>query len=177
MLLLLDVAEHKFLRGSCFPEKPVHSILYRARANEIVGFEGSAQWLTHGSNRADREGAMCAMQDSNIFCGKRTVCPHSRERPRTVDHLATQCEKLLYLDYTRRHNEVVRVLHRFMCTKYGMRRGRRMKGHVFEPLVANEHVEIRFDMRVRTDTKIAANRPDLQVWDKKDGRYSLLKWA
>ena len=86
---------------------------------------------------------------------------------RSVDHLASQCEKLVHIEYTRRHSEIVRVLHGFLCTKYGLRRSKRMKGYVVEPIVSNANVEIRFDTRVHTDTRIAANRPDIQVWDKK----------
>ena len=80
---------------------------------------------------------------------------------------------MLHFDYVRRHNEVVRVLHSFICVKNGLKRSRRLKGHVVEPVVANEYVEVRFDARVPTDTKIAANRRDLQIFNKKGGRDHL----
>ncbi|KAI5169570.1 hypothetical protein PAEPH01_0822 [Pancytospora epiphaga] len=38
-------------------------------------------------------------------------CPHCKKCSKTVDHLATQCDRMLYHDYTRRHNEVVRCIH------------------------------------------------------------------
>lgn len=148
-------------------KKDIHSMLYKSRNNELAHIGDSAAWLTHGNNRADREAALCYLQDRNLFGGDRGVCPHCKERMRSVDHLASQCEKLVHIEYTRRHNEIVRVLHGFLCTKYGLRRSKRMKGYVVEPIVSNANVEIRFDTRVHTDTRIAANRPDIQVWDKK----------
>ncbi|KAI5170908.1 hypothetical protein PAEPH01_1544, partial [Pancytospora epiphaga] len=44
----------------------------------------------------------------NMFRGETGTCPHCKKRSKTVDHLATQCDRMLYHDYTRRHNEVVR---------------------------------------------------------------------
>ncbi|KAI5173358.1 hypothetical protein PAEPH01_1913 [Pancytospora epiphaga] len=48
---------------------------------------------------------------SNMFGGETGTCPHCKKRSKTVDHLATQCDRMLYHDYTRRHNEVVRCMH------------------------------------------------------------------
>ena len=118
---------------------------------------------------------MCLLQDRNIFYGESALCPHCRAQPKTVDHLASRCEKMLHFDYVRRHNEIVRVLHSYMCSKYGLKRSKRLKGHVVEPVVSNEYVEIRFDVRVQTDTKIAANRPDLQIYDKKAGEIIFIE--
>ncbi|KAI5176572.1 hypothetical protein PAEPH01_2370, partial [Pancytospora epiphaga] len=46
-----------------------------------------------------------------MFGGETETCPHCKKRSKTVDHLATQCDRMLYHDYTRRHNEVVRCIH------------------------------------------------------------------
>ncbi|KAI5175867.1 hypothetical protein PAEPH01_2200, partial [Pancytospora epiphaga] len=47
----------------------------------------------------------------NMLRKETGTCPHCKKRSKTVDHLATQCDRMLYHDYTRRHNEVVRCIH------------------------------------------------------------------
>ena len=59
---------------------------------------------------AKEKALLCYLQDRNLFGGAPGLCPHCKERPKTVDHLATQCSRMLGHDYTRRHNEVVKSL-------------------------------------------------------------------
>ena len=97
--------------------KTRHQKLYDARSNEQVDIEGSSMWLKHGNNRAQGEARLCYLQDRNLFGEKVGKCPHCTERLKTVDHLATQCDRMLYHDYMKRHNEVVRCIHLYMCNK------------------------------------------------------------
>ncbi|KAI5169873.1 hypothetical protein PAEPH01_1062 [Pancytospora epiphaga] len=46
-----------------------------------------------------------------MFGEETGTCPHYKKRSKTADHLATQYDRMLYHDYTRRHNEVVRCIH------------------------------------------------------------------
>ncbi|KAI5169306.1 hypothetical protein PAEPH01_0598 [Pancytospora epiphaga] len=48
---------------------------------------------------------------SNMFRKETGTYSHCKKRSKTVDHLATQCDRMFYHDYTRRHNEVVRCIH------------------------------------------------------------------
>ncbi|KAI5168288.1 hypothetical protein PAEPH01_0001 [Pancytospora epiphaga] len=80
-----------------------------------------------------------------MFDGEQMKCSHCKERRKTVDHLATQCDRMLYHDYTRRHNEVVRCMHLSLCTKYGIKAHTRMRSYSVQEIVANEDVEIRVD--------------------------------
>ncbi|KAI5168451.1 hypothetical protein PAEPH01_0143 [Pancytospora epiphaga] len=99
--------------------------------------------------------------------GETGTCPHCKKCSKTVDHLATQCDRMLYHDYTRRHHEVVRCIHLGLCLKYGLKALPRMRLHSIQEIVTNENCEIRVDMRVPTGIKIQANRPDIFVLDKK----------
>ena len=74
---------------------------------------------------------------------------------------------MLGTEYTRRHNEVVRCIHLFLCNKYGIRRAKRLRTHSVQEIVANSDVEIRVDTTVATSTKQASNRPDIVIHDKK----------
>ncbi|KAI4290998.1 hypothetical protein PAPHI01_0272 [Pancytospora philotis] len=110
-----------------------------------------------------------------MFADTSVLCPHCRSRHKTVDHLATQCDRMLYHDYMRRHNEVVRCIHLCLCRKYGLKALPRMRTHAVQEVVANENVEIRVDMRINTGIKIQANRPDILVHDKKRKEIILIE--
>ena len=162
----LEEAQKSFLYSE-IKNKTRHEKLYRAKSNEMVDFETSALWLTRGNISAKDEAHLCYLQDRNLFGGAPGICPHCKERPKSVDHLATQCNRMLGHDYTRRHNEVVKCIHLFLCNKYGIKRSKRLRTHSVQEISANADVEIRVDTTVATSTKISANRPDLIIHDKK----------
>ncbi|KAM0678134.1 hypothetical protein BDAP_001394 [Binucleata daphniae] len=80
----------------------------------------SAVWLTKGNNKPRTEASLCFRQDKNVFFGEKSLCPHCRITPKTVEHLATNCNRMLGHDYTIRHNEVLKCIHLTLCNKYGM---------------------------------------------------------
>ncbi|KAI5173292.1 hypothetical protein PAEPH01_1883, partial [Pancytospora epiphaga] len=59
-------------------------------------------WLKNGNIRPQDGARYCYLQDRNMFGGEQTKCPHCKERLKTVDHLATQYDRMLYHDYTQR---------------------------------------------------------------------------
>ncbi|KAF9760814.1 hypothetical protein NGRA_3010 [Nosema granulosis] len=113
------------------------------------------------------EGALCFLQDRNIFLGEPTRCPHCGEAYKTVDHLASKCKKMLGTFYTRRHNEVLKCIHLLMCNKYDIKSTKKLRNHSVQQIVSNKYVEIRVDTFVKTDIRIKHNRPDLIVIDKR----------
>jgi hypothetical protein len=102
-----------------------------------------------------------------MFGGMPGTCTHCKERIKSVDHLATQCRKMLVHDYTRRHNEVVKCIHLFLCNKYKIKRSKKLRNHSVQEITANPDVEIRVDTTMATSNKQSANRPDLVIHDKK----------
>ena len=82
---------------------------------------------------------------------------------------------MLYHDYTRRHNEIVKCLHLLLCNKYGLKSSKKLRGHSVKEIVSNEYVEIRVDTRVKTDIKFQNNRPDIFVFDKKKKEITLIE--
>ena len=103
------------------------------------------------------------------------MSPHCKNVPKTVDHLATKCDRMLGHDYTRRDNEVVRCIHLTLCNKYGIKNCRKLRTHSVSEVVANENVEIRVDRRIKTDILIQHNRPDIFIHDKKRKEITLIE--
>jgi len=155
--------------------KECHERLFRVCDHELADVKDSSIWLTKGNMKPRDEGAYCFLQDRNIFFGERVQCPHCRASMKTVDHLATKCDRMLGHDYTRRHNEVLKCIHLTLCNKYGLKSSRKLRSHSVQEVVANENVEIRVDTRIKTDIKIQHNRPDLFVYDKKRKEITLIE--
>ncbi|TBU13179.1 hypothetical protein CWI38_0509p0010, partial [Hamiltosporidium tvaerminnensis] len=113
---------------------------------------------------------------NNLFLwGADGVCQHCGKSGKTVDHLATRCEKMLGHDYTRRHNEVVRCLHLLLLNRYKFKSSKRIRSHSVQEILDNEYAEIRVDTRIKTDVKIRNNRPDIFILDKKKNKITLIE--
>ncbi|EQB62419.1 hypothetical protein NAPIS_ORF00002 [Vairimorpha apis BRL 01] len=50
-------------------------------------------------HKTREESALCALQDRNIFLEKGLKCPHCRDKYKFVDHMATQCDRMLSHGY------------------------------------------------------------------------------
>ncbi|TBU20840.1 hypothetical protein CWI38_0017p0010, partial [Hamiltosporidium tvaerminnensis] len=149
--------------------------LYNARKNELVSVSDSSRWLKRGNIRPRNETVFCYIQDRNVFWGADGVCQHCGKSGKTVDHLATRCEKMLGHDYTRRHNEVVRCLHLLLLNRYKFKSSKRIRSHSVQEILDNEYAEIRVDTRIKTDVKIRNNRPDIFILDKKKNKITLIE--
>ena len=135
--------------------------------HELADVKDSSIWPTKGNIKPRDEGDYCFLQDRNMFFGEKVLCPHCKAATKTVDHLATKCDRMLGHDYTRRHNEVLKCIHLSLCNKYGLKSSKKLRSHSVQEVVANENVEIRVDTRIKTDIKIQHNRPDLFAYDKR----------
>ncbi|TBT97623.1 hypothetical protein CWI39_2841p0010, partial [Hamiltosporidium magnivora] len=97
--------------------------------SQLVSVNDSSRWLKKGSVRPRDEAVFCYIQDRNVFWGAEGMCQHCNQSRKTVDHLATRCEKMLGHDYTRRHNEVVRCIHLLLLNKYKFKSSKRIRSH------------------------------------------------
>ncbi|TBU11906.1 hypothetical protein CWI38_0987p0010, partial [Hamiltosporidium tvaerminnensis] len=102
----------------------LHSKLYNARKNELVSVSDSSRWCKRGNIRPRNE-------DRNLLWGSDGMCQHCNKFGKTVDHLATRCEKMLGHDYTRRHNEVS---------------SKRIRSHSVQEILDNEYAVIRITL-------------------------------
>ncbi|TBU07676.1 hypothetical protein CWI36_0242p0040 [Hamiltosporidium magnivora] len=75
-------------------KKILHSKLYNARKNELVSVSAFLD--------GQRMGTLGHVLTQNVLWGADGICQHCNKSGKTVDHLATRCEKMLGHDYTRR---------------------------------------------------------------------------
>ncbi|TBU07286.1 hypothetical protein CWI38_2422p0010, partial [Hamiltosporidium tvaerminnensis] len=156
-------------------KRKLHSKLYNARNNELECVSDSSRWLKRGNIRPRNEAVFCYIQDRNVFLGADGVCQHYGKSGKTVDHLATRCEKMLGHDYTRWHNEVVRCLHLLLLNRYKFKSSKRIRSHSVQEILDNEYAEIRVDIGIKTDVKIRRNRSDIFILDKKKNKITLIE--
>lgn len=146
----------------------LHKKLIEGLSHELISTKDSSIWLHKGNNLAKHEGKLCFLQDRNVFFTESVMCPHCNSNRKTVDYMATKCEKMLGHDYMRRHNEIVKCIHMLRCKKYKIEdSGKKLRSHSVQQIVANKYVEIRVDTTIKTDVKIKYNKPDIVVIDKK----------
>ncbi|EQB60996.1 hypothetical protein NAPIS_ORF01427 [Vairimorpha apis BRL 01] len=147
--------------------KTLHKKLFKSVQHDGVSIKESSKWLSKGNNQAIHEAKLCFLQDRNIFFNEGGMCPHCNKARKTVDHMATRCEKMLGHDYMRRHNAIVKCIHLLLCNKHNIAiRNKKLRGHSVQQIVANKYVEIRVDTTIKTDVKIRYNKPGILLIDK-----------
>ncbi|XP_029656052.1 uncharacterized protein LOC115229930 [Octopus sinensis] len=156
--------------------KSLHSMLFKCLKDLNVDTASSSGWLAKGNNSPRAEALYCLLQDRNLFFEEKgSNCSHCKSAKKTVDHLATRCNRMLNSDYIRRHNEVVRCLHLNLCRKYGITYSKKLKTHSVQSIVTTENVEIRVDTTLMTDIKVQHNKPDIFVFDKRTREITLVE--
>ncbi|KAI5171468.1 hypothetical protein PAEPH01_1652 [Pancytospora epiphaga] len=76
-------------------KKDRHKKLYNVCENGQASIVDSSVWLKHGNVRPQDEARYCYLQDRNMFGKETGTCPHYKKRSKTVDYLATQCDRIL----------------------------------------------------------------------------------
>ncbi|TBU00961.1 hypothetical protein CWI37_0847p0030, partial [Hamiltosporidium tvaerminnensis] len=76
-------------------KRKLYSKLYNARKNELVSVSDSSRWLKRRNIRPRNEAVFCYIQDRNVFWGADGMCQYCGKSGKTVDHIATRCEKML----------------------------------------------------------------------------------
>ena len=149
-------------------EKQIHKAFFQNYENPITENNFSSIWLHKGINSPQEEGMYTFLQDRNFFLGQESKkkCPHCGKAIRTVDHLATNCGKLLPFDYTQRHNEVLKCIHLNLCRQFNFTDNHKLRLHKITKKIENCYASIITDMPIATDIQVQANRPDIIVYDK-----------
>jgi hypothetical protein len=154
--------------------KPLHGQWFREITPKI-DTELTYRWLTWGGVTKQIENTIMSGQEQATrlnyirkMIDKQEVNPNCRKcktKPETIEHVVSGCSKLASLEYTNRHNDVARLLHWHLCRKYGLPATPNPNHHKIETkVIQNENVKITWDLSIRTDQCISANRPDIVIW-------------
>jgi hypothetical protein len=86
--------------------KKLHQQIFELSKSNTTGMMETTNWLRRGNNSPKTEGLYCYIQDRNVMFGDMPVkCRFCKEVINSVNHVATNCTKMLNGDYKNRHGK------------------------------------------------------------------------
>ena len=85
-----------------------------------------------------------------------------------INHIISECCKLVQRDYKTRRDWVEKVIHWELCKKIKFDRMNKWYMHNAESVRENETNQILCDFEIQTDHLISARRPDIVMVKKKE---------
>jgi hypothetical protein len=159
--------------------KPMHG-RYPAVVNaDHVDSTATFNWIRDGYIFSETEGFMLAIQDQVIatkYYQKHIIhavsvlndkCRLCINKPETIDHITGACTSLASVEYTRRHDNVAKILHQQICKRINPE-GLNEPYHKYIPLnvIEDNEQKIYWNRDIITDKTIPHNRPDIVVTNK-----------
>jgi hypothetical protein len=143
---------------------------YLTPSTESYIFGAQEQVLRTRWRRARIEG-----EDVEAFC---RVC-RNPERLETVNHLASGCGELAKKQYKIRHDRMGLRIHWELCRKYEIECASKWYEHVPASVCRNGtgDVEIWWDRTVETGRRMAHNRPDVVVINRRERKWTLVDFS
>ncbi len=108
--------------------------------------------------------------------GENEKCRRCRKDPETIHHIAGGCEELAKKEYIERHDNIVKYVHWNLAKENNFEIPKQWwKWELKEKqILENEEVKILWEVPVRTDKKINANRPDIILINKQEKTVKLI---
>ncbi|TBU01467.1 hypothetical protein CWI39_1380p0010 [Hamiltosporidium magnivora] len=106
---------------------------YKRKNNELESINDPSNWLKKGNLRLRDKAVISYIQD--IEDG---VCQHCSKSGKTVDHLASRCEKRLDHNNTIRHNEVLQCINLLLLNRYHFESSKQIRSHSVQKILDNE---------------------------------------
>lgn len=149
----------------------------------------SNAYLAVGYLFPETEAALMAIQDQVVptrnYCRfilkqqiESTKCRVCNDAEETVLHLAGGCTPLAPTRYLNRHNNMGKVVHQLLCMKWGITQGYTpLHRYAPQTVAENAAVKIYWDMPIITDRPVEHNRPDVVLWNKREGSATIIDFA
>ena len=144
---------------------------------EKVDKEKTWQWLSRSDLKVGTEALLCAAQEQAIRksymkyhidkTSEKPLCRLRGKKGESVQHTTSGCEKLAQTEHKRRHDNVPKKVHWYICKKSGLEHSEKWYGHAPEGAVENEEIKVLWDINIQCENLIETRRPDLIIIDKK----------
>lgn len=155
-----------------------------------VDVEQSCKWLTEGKLFPETEGFFISIQDQVVATKNHRKhiikepnlqddkCRWCGQQSETIQHLMAGCQVLSQNDYTKRHDNMGKILHQALEIKL-ISSNKDTPYWKYEPqpvIETNDHV-IYWNRTIYTDRTVGHNRPDSVVICKKERTAHLIDYA
>ena len=131
----------------------------RVTESFLMAAENSAVRINHIKARIDK-------RQRNSKCRLRGY------RHDTINHIISECSKLVQKEYKARHDLVGKMIHWEICKKFKFDHANKWYLHNPVPVLENETHILLWDFNIQTDHLISARRPDLIIINNKKKRKS-----
>lgn len=159
--------------------KPLHGRYpSQLSANHINKIE-SVRFLTKGYLQPETEGFFMAIQDKVIRTknyekhilkmGTVDKCRKCNLPGETIEHITSGCPNLADNDYLSRHNQVAKIIHSRLATKYKLiKNPEPYYKYSPNPVLESNTTLLYWDRPILTDKTVDHNRPDILVIEKQN---------
>ena len=144
-------------------------------------------WLRKAELKFETEAMLCGAQEQAIRAnyGKHKIdktaqsplCRMCDKKSETISHIVSECEKLAQKEYTRRRDNVAKIVHWKLCGKYNLKINEKWYEHAPEGVVENEEVKILWDVMIQCEREIKARKPDIVVVIKNERSCAIIDIA
>lgn len=156
--------------------KPLHGQYANQASNASTNRDLTFAWLKKGDVKGETEALITAAQDQALATNYHKkhimkldvspLCRLCKTSDETIYHLTSGCSVLAGKEYLDRHNQVAKNLHYNICKNYNFTVPEQWYQHTPQTVEDNHDATILWDMQIRTDRCIQANKPDIVIKDK-----------
>lgn len=95
-------------------------------------------------------------------------CRRCHKITETIEHITSACTNLAQIEYTTRHDNVCKIIHKALAEKHNLIENTN-PWYKYKPqtVTENEHTKLYWNRDIHTDHTITHNRPDITLTDKK----------
>lgn len=146
-------------------------------------------WLKRGTLHAETTGYMMAIQDRVIATrnykkhiikepNTNDTCRRCNKNGETIEHIIGACTTLAPIEYTKRHNNVAKIIFLELANKTQLE-NQKQPYYKYEPppVLENQEFRIYWDKNILTDITIASNKPDIVLYNKATRTVELIEIA
>ncbi len=91
-----------------------------------------------------------------------------------INHIISECSKLVLREYKTRHDWVGKLIHWEMCKKFKFDHTNKWYMHNPAPVIENDTHKLLWDFNIHTDHQISTRRLVLTIIDNKKGELAKL---
>ena len=140
-------------------------------------------WLRKGNFKRKTESLLIAAQNNAIRTNhikaridktqQNSRCRLCGDKDETINHIISECSKLVQKEYKTRHDWVGKVIHWEMCKKSKFDHPNKWYMHNPAPVLENNTHKLLWDFNIHTDHLISARRPGLIIINKRKKKANL----
>lgn len=163
---------------NAWKSKELHGRYIHTAYSEHIDTKATLQWLCNSNLFAETEGFMMAIQDQNVptlnykkYILKENIastsCRICHQKSETIEHILSACSILAPKEYTRRHNNVAKIVHQSICKLYDETTAT-TPYYKYQPrnIVELPTATIYWNRTIQTDRTVQHNRPDITLKDE-----------